>query len=74
MITMKALDQKRHCVANIVRCFIEWMSREPAGQEIGRLLTEPGGRLTDDIERRMTQRLMSSGSFPSTNPPNSWLF
>jgi hypothetical protein len=69
---MKAVE-KRPFVTNFVRCIIEWMSREPADQEIGRLLTQSGGRLTDDIERRMTQRLMSSGSFPCRNPPNSWL-
>jgi hypothetical protein len=34
-----------------------------AEQDIARLLTRSGGRLTDDIERRMTEQLIRNGYF-----------
>jgi hypothetical protein len=34
-----------------------------AERDMGRLLAQSGGRLTDDIERRMTEQLIRNGHF-----------
>ena len=38
-------------------------SQRRAERDMGRLLTQSGGRLTDDIERRMTEQLIRNGYF-----------
>jgi hypothetical protein len=42
-----------------IHAFSAW-NQSQADQEMGRLLTRSGGRLTDDIERRAMERAMSS--------------
>ena len=52
--------------AGILRWLYEAVMRSRQSQaerDMGRLLTQSGGRLTDDIERRMTEELIRNGYF-----------
>lgn len=46
----------------LLRRFLQWRQHR-VEQEIAIHLGLTGGRLTDEIERRMTERLVSSGGF-----------
>jgi hypothetical protein len=46
----------------LFRNYLQWRQRR-VEQDIAARLGLTGGRLTDDIERRMTERLISSGGF-----------
>lgn len=45
----------------VVRAMLEWRQAQ-ADQEIARFLARSGGRLTDDMERRLTKHLLSRNS------------
>ena len=45
----------------IVQGMFEWRQAQ-ADREIARFLARSGGRFTDDIERRLTERLLSRNS------------
>ncbi|MBX9829780.1 MAG: hypothetical protein K2Y27_32900 [Xanthobacteraceae bacterium] len=46
----------------LLRRFLQWRQRR-VEQDIAIHLGLTGGRLTDEIERRMTERLVSGGGF-----------
>ena len=46
----------------LLRRFLQWRQRR-AEQDIAIRLGLTGGRLTDEIERRMTERLINGGNF-----------
>ena len=46
----------------LIRRFLQWRQRQ-AEQAIAVHLGLTGGRITDEIERRMTERLTSGGGF-----------
>jgi hypothetical protein len=48
----------------LLRSFLQWRQRR-AEQNIAIQLGLTGGRLTDEIERRMAERLTSGGGFRS---------
>ena len=45
----------------IVQAMFEWRQAQ-ADREIARFLARSGGRLTDDMERRLTEHLLSRNS------------
>ena len=56
--TEKAATHKRGLLRRIVRAMVESRQRQ-TDREIARFLARSGGRLTDDMERRLTQHLLS---------------
>ena len=51
-------DHKPSLLRRIVRAMVESRQRQ-IDREIARFLARSGGRLTDDMERRLTQYLLS---------------
>ena len=51
-------DHKPDLLRRIVRVMVESRQRQ-TDREIARFLARSGGRLTDDMERRLTQYLLS---------------
>jgi hypothetical protein len=51
-------DYKPGLLRRIVRAMVESRQRQ-TDREIARFLARSGGRLTDDMERRLTQHLLS---------------
>ena len=51
-------DHKPDLLRRIVRAMVESRQRQ-TDREIARFLARSGGRLTDDMERRLTQYLLS---------------
>ena len=51
-------DHKPGLLRRIVRAMVESRQRQ-TDREIARFLAQSGGRLTDDMERRLTQHLLS---------------
>jgi hypothetical protein len=45
----------------VVRAMLEWRQAQ-ADREIARFLARSGGRLTDDMERRLTEHLLGRNS------------
>ena len=56
--TGKAATHKPGLLSRIVRAMVESRQRQ-TDREIARFLARSGGRLTDDMERRLTQYLLS---------------
>jgi hypothetical protein len=54
-----AVRRKPGILARIADAILGWRQREE-DREIGRFLAGSGGRLTDDLERRMMERLSTS--------------
>ena len=51
-------DHKAGLLRRVVRAMVESRQRQ-TDREIARFLAQSGGRLTDDMERRLTQHLLS---------------
>ena len=53
------ISSRSRILKRVLHAISGW-DQAQADQEIGRMLTRSGGRLTDDLERRMMQRVMTS--------------
>jgi hypothetical protein len=56
-----ATDRRRDILSRLRALFVPASQRE-AHQHMARLLRRSGGRLTDDIERRLTEQLTRNGN------------
>ncbi len=69
-VRCRAVPQQAHSAVRRRRGILRWLyeavmlsCQRRAERDMGRLLTQSGGRLTDDIERRMTEQLIRNGYF-----------
>jgi hypothetical protein len=54
---------KRHGLLRWLYEAVMQSRQRQAERDVARLLSRSGGRLTDDIERRMTEQLIRNGNF-----------
>jgi hypothetical protein len=71
-IAVKA-SPARNGFARRVSALIERWKQRHTEQEAGRFIAEHGGRLTDDVERQLTDHFNGRG-FPPYAPPQSLRF
>ena len=57
-----AATARRRDILNRLRALFVPASQREAHQQMARLLRRSGGRLTDDIERRLTEQLTRNGN------------
>jgi len=70
-ISVKAAARAHEGLVRRISAAIERWQQRRIEQDAGRFIVEHGGRLTDDIERQLTEHFNGRG-FPAYAPPRSF--